>query len=203
MLKFVFDLDGTITSDETLPIIARAFNVHQELIQLTEDTVNGKIPWKQSFVRRVNLLKHVPVTEIDILLKKTRVYSEIVQFINDNKKDCFIATGNLDCWVDSLCKKIGCRYYSSRAIVKNNEIQEIAHILEKADVVELLQKQGHKVVFVGDSNNDVNAMRKADVAVAYGASHTPSEYCLSAADHVVYSERGLIELLTKIQKSLL
>ena len=200
MIKFIFDLDGTITSAETLPIISKYFNVHQEMTQLTKDTVNGKIPWRRSFVRRVNLLKHVPVDDINILLKDTPLYSKIVNFIQENKENCYIATGNLDCWIDKLCNRIGCKYYSSRAEVKGGEISEISHILEKANVVEKFQKKGYKTVFVGDSNNDVNAMRKADIAIAYGASHKPSTFCLSAADHVVYSENDLLALLFKTLK---
>lgn len=200
MAKFIFDLDGTITSAETLPIISKYFNVHQEMAKLTKDTVNGKIPWKRSFVRRVNLLKHVPVDEIRALLEKTPLYEKIVDFIQENQENCYIATGNLDCWIDKLCNRIGCEYYSSQAEVKDGQISGIVHILEKADVVKRFQSGGNKVVFVGDSNNDVNAMRKADIAIAYGASHKPSEFCLSAADHAVYSENELISLLVKTLK---
>ncbi len=197
-MKFVFDLDGTITSVETLPIIAKNFKIHEELTQLTKDTVAGKLPWRRSFVRRVGLLKHVPVDEIDILLEKTPTHLKLVKFIQENRDNCYIATGNLDCWVDGLSNKIGCKYYSSKAIVNDNEVLEITSILEKADVVEMLQNDGHTVVFVGDSNNDVQAMRKADVAIAFGASHKPSKFCLSAADHVIYEEKELIKLLTDI-----
>lgn len=200
MIKFIFDLDGTVTSSETLPIISRSFNVHQEMTQLTKDTVDGKVPWKHSFVRRVELLKHIPVNEINTLLEKTSLYKKIEIFIQENLKDCYIATGNLDCWIDGLCKRIGCDYYTSKAKVEKDEIVEISKILEKADVVEMIQKKGHTVVFVGDSNNDVNAMRKADIAVAYGASHKPSKFCLSAADYAVYSEDKLMNLLADIIK---
>ena len=201
MLKFIFDLDGTITSAETLPIISKKFNIHKELAQLTKDTVDGKIPWKSSFIRRVDFLKHVPVSEIDILLEKTPVYPKIVDFIQQNKDNCYMATGNLDCWVGRLCKKIGCRYYSSKAEVVNNEISRITHIIEKADIVEGIRKEGHTVVFIGDSNNDVNAMRVADVSVAYGASHMPSQLCLSAADYAAYTEEELLDILTNITKN--
>lgn len=198
MIKFIFDLDGTITSAETLPIISKNFNVHNEMVQLTRDTVSGKIAWKDSFIYRVNLLQHISVREIDNLLEKTPVYSMIESFIRENKKHCYIATGNLDCWIDKLCKKIGCQYYSSKAIVKNDEILKISHILEKANIVQEFQKNGHRVVFIGDSNNDVNAMQEADIAIAYGASHKPSNLCLSVADHVVNSEKELVILLAKI-----
>lgn len=198
MLKFIFDLDGTITSAETLPIIAKTFKVHEEIAQLTKDTVDGKIQWKESFVERVALLKHVPVNDINLLLEHTPLYNNIVEFIQKRKDDCCIATGNLDCWVDALCSRIGCAYYSSEAIVANNRIVEISHIIEKADVVQNLQRKGHKVVFIGDSNNDVNAMLKSDIAIAYGASHKPSKFCLSAADHVAFTEKDLMSLLEDI-----
>jgi HAD superfamily phosphoserine phosphatase-like hydrolase len=194
-MKFVFDLDGTITSAETLPIIAKTFKVHEELIKLTKDTVDGKIPWKQSFITRVNLLKHVPVNEIDILLEKTPLYANIVEFINKNHDSCYIATGNLDCWVDGLCRKVGCQYYSSKALVNGNEIIKITDIIEKAEVVEKLQSEGDIVIFIGDSNNDVRAMREADFSIAFGASHKPSKLCLSAADYVIYNEDDLVNML--------
>lgn len=201
MLKFVFDLDGTITSAETLPIISSKFNVHRELEEITKDTVAGKISWKKSFLRRVEYLRHIPVNEIDDLLHKTPLYPKVLLFIRKNLDMCCIATGNLDCWIHKLCNRIGCDYYSSKAIVKDNELLKISQILEKADVVESLQNNGHRVVFIGDSNNDVNAMRKADISIAYGASHKPSQFCISAADYVVYSEKSLIELLVNIKKS--
>lgn len=200
MLKFVFDLDGTITSAETLPIIARHFDIHEELMQLTKDTVDGKIPWKKSFVHRVHLLRDVPVDQINALLIDTPLYPKIEEFIKKNLEHCYVATGNLDCWVNGLCSRIGCRYYSSRAQIKDGKIHKISSILEKADVVQNLQDSGYKVVFVGDSNNDVNAMRKADISIAYGASHQPSRFCLSAADHVDYSEEDLIRRLVDIRE---
>ena len=201
MTKFIFDLDGTITSAETLPIIANNFGVHRELSQLTKDTVNGKIPWKKSFIRRVGLLKHIPVREINVLLEDTPLYEKIVKFITENSQDCRIATGNLDCWVDGLCKRIDCQYYSSKATVVDNEIVGISKIIDKAAVVEELQELGDKVVFIGDSNNDVMAMRRADISIAFGASHEPSKFCLDAADVVVYTEDELIEVLLSIKNN--
>lgn len=194
-LKFIFDLDGTITSAETLPIIAKKFNVHTEIEQLTRDTINGKIPWRQSFEYRVGLLKHIPTNEIDTLLRNTPVYTEIVSFILSNKDDCCIATGNLDCWIDGLCKKIGCKYYSSTATTSNNKILDISHIIDKSDVVRKLQYAGSKTVFIGDSNNDVSAMNKSDIAIAFGASHKPTDACMAAADYLVKSVSELLDLL--------
>ena len=39
MTKFIFDLDGTITKEETLPLIARHFKVEEKIEELTRATV--------------------------------------------------------------------------------------------------------------------------------------------------------------------
>ena len=44
-MKFLFDLDGTVTSAETLPIIAEHFECKEEIAELTKRTVHGNIPF--------------------------------------------------------------------------------------------------------------------------------------------------------------
>ena len=51
-IKFIFDLDGTITSEETLPLMAKHFNVQEEIEQLTRETIQGDIPFVESFIAR-------------------------------------------------------------------------------------------------------------------------------------------------------
>ena len=47
-IKFIFDLDGTLTKYETIPIIAEHFNIEKDLKKLTELTVSGNIPFMES-----------------------------------------------------------------------------------------------------------------------------------------------------------
>lgn len=51
-MKFLFDLDGTVTSKETLPIIAEHFGVQDQIAELTHHTVQGNVPFVESFIRR-------------------------------------------------------------------------------------------------------------------------------------------------------
>ena len=46
---FLFDLDSTITKKEILPEIARKIGKEDEMRRLTEETMNGVLPFKQSF----------------------------------------------------------------------------------------------------------------------------------------------------------
>lgn len=198
LTKFIFDLDGTITRCETLPLIARNFNVEEEIGALTKATVAGQVPFIESFIRRVYILGKLPASEIDELLKDVDTYIEVVDFIKRNIPNCCIATGNLDCWIKSLAEGIGCEYYSSSAQIENNNVRKLTKILKKEDIVKKYQAEGHKVVFIGDGNNDVEAMRQADVAIASGLTHSPAPGAISAADYLVLNEEALCRQLNQL-----
>ena len=191
MTKFLFDLDGTITKQETLPLIAAHFHVNGEIDHLTRETIAGNVPFVESFIRRVHILGELPVEEVAELLRTVELYPLIVSFIQQHVEACCIVTGNLSCWIEPLVKRIGCAYESSEAVVRENRIEKIASILRKENVVKHIQEEGHKVVFIGDGNNDVEAMRMADISIASALTHYPAAGVLSVADYVALNEAEL------------
>ena len=64
--------------------------------------------------------------------------------------------------------------------------------------MERYKSEGEKVVFIGDGNNDVEAMRLADVSIASGLTHMPAKSVLSVADYVVFNEEGLCRQLNQL-----
>ncbi len=197
-MKFIFDLDGTITAKETLPIISKYFNVDKEIDKLTEETVKGNIPFIESFINRVQILGDLPVSEINDLLSTIPLSESVYQFIQENKEDCVIATGNFSGWIEKLVKRIGCKSYSSDGIVENNKIKKLTNILKKEDVVKKYKAQGEQVIFIGEGNNDVEAMRESDISIACGLIHTPANSVLTITDYAVYDENALYRLLNQI-----
>jgi HAD superfamily phosphoserine phosphatase-like hydrolase len=195
---FVFDLDGTLTTKETLPIIAEHFNVKEEIKSLTEETIKGNIPFVESFIKRVMMLGKLPVSEIDDLLAGVPLNAKVLKFIQENKDKSIIATGNFSGWVEKLTAKVGCKTYSSDGIVENNKIEKLTHILKKEDVVKEYKAKGETVVFIGDGNNDVEAMREADISIACGVIHKPAQSVLSVADYAVFDDVALYLLLNQI-----
>ena len=91
MTKFVFDLDGTITKEETLPIIAKYFSLEEEIEELTRQTVRGDVPFIESFIRRVSILGKLPIDEIDALLADVELHESIVEFIRKNRAHCALS----------------------------------------------------------------------------------------------------------------
>jgi HAD superfamily phosphoserine phosphatase-like hydrolase len=187
-IKFIFDLDGTVTAEETLPLIAKHFRVQEEIVELTKETIKGNIPFIESFIRRVGILGKLPVSEIANLLESVRLHQELLTFIQTHQQYCAIATGNLECWVNKLISKVGCESFCSDALVENNKVVKLIKILRKELVVEKYQREGFRVVFVGDGNNDIEAMRIADIAIAVGMVHHPAKSILPMSNYLIFNE---------------
>jgi HAD superfamily phosphoserine phosphatase-like hydrolase len=198
MIKFIFDLDGTITAQETLPLIAKRFNVQEEIETLTRETIQGNVPFIESFIKRVHILGKLPVSEIAELLEGVALHDRIFRFIQENREYCVIATGNVGCWVSRLVSRIGCPFFGSEGIVEDNKVLKLTKILKKEAVVEQFQQEGYKVVFVGDGNNDIEAMRLSDVAIAGGLTHYPAKSVLTVCDYLILNEKALCRQLNQL-----
>ena len=189
-MKYLFDLDGTITSQETLPIIARLGGVSDRIDGLTKETIQGNVPFIESFIQRVTILKDISVKAISDRLAEVPLYEEVYRFIQEHKEDCIVVTGNLYCWCEGLFNVIGCRYCCSDALVENDKVIKT--------VVDELKAQGEKVVFVGDGNNDMEAMRHADISIAAGLTHHPARSLYSITDYMVFNQSALCRLLNQL-----
>ncbi|MBE5079635.1 HAD-IB family phosphatase [Phocaeicola dorei] len=197
-MKFLFDLDGTVTSVETLPVISEHFGCTEQILELTAKTVQGNVPFVESFIRRVNILGDYSVNEISDLLAKVPLYDNIAKFIDDHKEDCIIVTGNLTCWCEGLFKKIGCKCYGSEAECVNDKVIKLKSILRKEQIVEQYKSLGETVVFIGDGNNDLEAMRQANVSIAVGLTHNPAQSLMSICDYIIFNENALVRQLRQL-----
>ena len=82
---FLFDLDSTVTKQEILPTIAKRLGIYEQMSALTEKTMQGEIPFKQSFLQRVDLLKDVPVSEVCAMVENIQLNERLVDFIKRNQ----------------------------------------------------------------------------------------------------------------------
>lgn len=196
MVKFLFDMDGTLTTRETLPMIAAHFGVQARVADATAAAVSGKLPFDWSLRQRVAVLGHLPVDQVNRLVATVPLHAPIVDFINNHLSQCAIVTSNLDCWCEGLIRKIGCVTHCSRAQVDGNQVIGVNAVLQKEDVVDAYKMEGETVVFIGDGHNDLAAMRHADVAVAVGfLPGTPAASLATVAHYTFTSEKALCNAL--------
>ncbi len=194
MKKFVFDLDGTITKAETLPLLAKELDLAEEMQLLTDLTLGGKIPFEKSFKLRYLVLRNIPLKTIQEIMAKVELDADIADFIRANKKNCAVVTGNLDCWVEPIVAKLGCEIFSSTSRLEGN-LPVLEKILDKGAVIRELKKTCGKVIAVGESFNDVPMFEEADVAIAYGGVHKPVSTAISNSNYVVSNAGALCRLL--------
>lgn len=196
-LIFLFDLDSTVTRQEMLPTVARKIGVYEQIVSLTESTMMGEIPFKQSFLKRVELLKEVPVSEVRSIVSDIELNERLIEFIRINKDRCYIVTANLDVWVDGLIKKIGMEknLFCSKALVQDDFIQNVFSVIDKNAVISQMVVP---FVAVGDGNNDAEMISAAEVGIGYGGVREIAPSVMDCATHVIYSENKLVDFLQRL-----
>lgn len=194
---FLFDLDSTITRQEILPTIAKKVGIYEKMSALTESTMRGEIPFKQGFLQRVELLKSIPVSEIQDIVCNIELNDKLVRFIEKNKDRSYIVTGNLDVWIEKLINKLGMEknIFCSKALLNGNYIQDVFNIVDKNAVIKQMILP---FVAVGDGNNDAEMIDAAEIGIGYGGVRPVASSVLECATHVVYEEEKLVDFLNKL-----
>lgn len=194
---FLFDLDSTITKKEILPTISEKINKLDEMRELTEMTMRGEIPFKTSFLNRVNILSCVDVSEVSAIVENIPLNEHIAEFIKNNKERCYVVTGNLDIWIYKLLKKIGMEnhVYCSKANVSNDRITNVVSVADK----ELIAKQFvQSLVIIGDGDNDSGMAKYADIAIGFGGVRNIAPSLLRNIDYAFYDDKKCAEFLNKL-----
>lgn len=194
---FLFDLDSTITRQEILPTIAKKVGIYERMCSLTESTMRGEVPFKQSFLQRVDLLKDIPVSEISEEISQIILNEKLVSFIKENRNRCYIVTGNLDVWIEKLVSNMGMERntFCSKAVEKDGFIQDVFSIIDKNAVISQMVLP---FVAVGDGNNDAEMIEAAEVGIGYGGVRDIAPAVLACADHAIYDEDILVSFLERL-----
>lgn len=196
---FCFDLDGTITQTELLPLIAAEIGLERDMAALTKAAMEGQTAFEPSFRLRCELLSAIPPDTIRRIISDAPLDPHILRFIHENRQDCFILTGNLDIWIAPIIERIGCRTYASEAVYNNGTL-ELRTLLNKAQTLRHIKNAfGYRrMIAIGDGANDADMLSSATVAIAFGGVHPPAASAIQASDHVVTDGKALCRLLKSL-----
>ena len=194
---FLFDLDGTVTQDELLPLIGESAGLQEEMRILTDLTLSGAIDFRQSFKLRVALLSTVPLAAVHRALDRVRVDAHIGNFLRARPADAYVVTGNLDLWITPLLQRLGVQAYTSTGSHDGHRIT-LHSILNKADAVRELRPRYRRLVAIGDSFNDIPMFENADLGIAYAGTHPPVPALVKVSRFVVKDSASLCHMLTTL-----
>ena len=193
---FAFDLDGTITTREILPVLAAELGLAEEMGLLTRLTLDGTLNFAASFRLRFAILRSIAPARVRDIVAAIPLDPHITEFIRARREHCAIVTGNLDCWIAPLLEKLGCPAYFSTSRQENG-LLHLDTILDKGDAVADLARAGRTVVAIGESANDLPMFNAAHTRIAYAGVHTPVPEILRLADYVVGDGEELCALLAE------
>jgi phosphoserine phosphatase len=198
-IAFCFDLDGTLTKKEILPLLAKELNIAEEMEMLTIATLKGIIPFSNSFKLRCLLLKDLFICKAQHIIANIALNDQIISFIQSNINNCFIITGNAEVWLKKLIEKIGCPAFCTTVHYKGNKIIKVKEIINKGEIVKRIRRTFNYIVAVGDGAGDIGMFEQADLKIAFGGVHEPPTSLTSLSDFIIYSEEELHHLLNKIK----
>ena len=192
---FLFDLDGTITKCELLPLISEKIGLYDEISRLTNETMQGKITFDQSLRYRVDLLNKVDLSEICETIIAAPCFEELLSWIKSNRDNSFIVTGNLDIWVQPWLEKHKLNGFTSKSESRGNSYA-VKTVLRKESVLENFPSA--RIVMVGDGANDARIMELSDIGIATEMLHKVSPILWEHANFIVKDEGRLCQLLARL-----
>jgi len=195
---YLFDLDGTITREELLPIVARSVGLQDEIKTLTKLTIDGHLSFRESFRLRFALLKAAPVDMVRNAVSEVELDENILNFIQSKPDECFVITGNLQTWIEPIIERLGCKVFSSSGLVDGLELKSLSYVMHKADKVHELRSKFDRIIAVGDGANDLPMFEASDIGIAYGGVHFPAACLLQNSNYIVNDGKALCRLLNTL-----
>ena len=183
-----------------MPEIAKAAGLGLDMARLTQEALDGVVPFEVSFRQRFDLLRHVPLEAVWQVADNIEIDAHIGKFIQEHREQCVIATGNADLWVRPITDKLGCRVFASHAEIDENGIPQLLTVLYKGDVMQTLRAEfppPTKLIAIGDSANDIPMFEAADFSIAYGGVNMPSPEAGRAASRQINESAKVESILSR------
>ncbi len=177
-----FDMDSTLIQTEVIDELAIRAGVGEEVIAITEEAMQGKLDFKESFIKRVSLLKGLDesvMKDIAENLPLTEGSERLIKTLKRYGYRTAILSGGFTYFGNYLKNKLGVDYVFANELeivdgkLTGRHLGEIVDGQKKAELLKLLafKEDIHldQVIAVGDGSNDVPMLQLAGLGIAFHA----------------------------------
>ena len=187
----VSDMDSTLITIETIDEIAKESGMSNEVALITEQAMQGKLDFTESFKKRVSILKGVNTSVFESVynnsIKLSPGAKELINFFKSTGVKSAIISGGLSYFANRLHKSLGVDTFRANNVEATNGLLtgivlgKVIDANEKANYIKELCKLYHlkraQVIAIGDGANDLEMMKIAGVSVAYHAKPLLQNSC--------------------------
>jgi phosphoserine phosphatase len=178
----VFDMDSTLIDAEVIDELAIEAGVGQQVAEITEAAMQGKLDFKQSFEQRLALLEGLDASVLQKIAQRLQLNEGAEHLISTLKKLGYktaIVSGGFSFFGEYLQEILGVDYvYANQLDIENGKVTgrvrgDIIDGQRKADLLrELAERDGlmlEQVIAVGDGANDLPMLDIAGLGIAFRA----------------------------------
>jgi phosphoserine phosphatase len=179
---FAFDMDSTLIEGEVIDELARLAGVGNEVARVTEAAMRGELEFKESFRRRVALLRGLPEARVRELLHTIPLVEGAEHLIGTLRMLGYktaILSGGFLFFARHLQARLGIDYvYANDLDIRDGVVtgEVRTRIVDGARKAELLKEIAREenisleqVVAVGDGANDLPMLGIAGMGIAFRA----------------------------------
>jgi phosphoserine phosphatase len=194
---FLADMDSTMIAQECVDELADFAGLKAHVSAITERAMRGEIAFEPALRERVALLKGLPVTVVDEVLK-TRIRltpggRELVGTMRAHGGYACLVSGGFTLFTKVIAGEIGFDENRGNTLLTSGgtlsgEVAEpiLGRDAKKATLTELrarLKLEPNETLAVGDGANDLDMLREAGLGVAYHAKPAVAAAAATRIDH--------------------
>ena len=174
-----FDLDGTLTTTELLPELARLSGRSEEMTALTEAAMAGATPFRESFMHRTELLRGLSREALHSVIRSITLPTDTTLLLRELSLPTAIVTGAYQPFVEDICERVGLSAFVGSAVRYTADGNFDG--LDPEGIIDAESKRAFleewtagalaSTLYTGDGANDLDALAAVGHALFYTAQH--------------------------------
>jgi phosphoserine phosphatase len=194
---FLADMDSTMIGQECIDELADYAGLKAHVAKITERAMRGEIEFESALRERVALLKGIPVSVVDEVLRQritpTPGGRELVMTMRANGAYTCLISGGFTLFTNAVATMIGFQENRANELIVENgkltgEVREpiLGRATKLATLIELTESfdlDDIDTLVAGDGANDLSMIQHAGLGVAYRAKPAVAAAAAARIDH--------------------